>query len=269
MRFQNVVVMLYYMMDFFKNIQNIKKRIILLLVLVFLFENLPGFSIEMKPPIESESKAISQPSQIDFKNTPNFPNSIKKSTEHMISASATSIPLDTRLRLGVDSPLDARISKLGEYFKAHIIEDFYIPSTPPQLVIPKGSWVRGHISFLKKPTVFSMAGKVGLHLDQLVTPVGEVIPLNAELDIQQGQVNGLGQLDPLTGFNTKALKPTQNLLDSTNGKVISVVALGSPVVGTLVAGSLIALFSQGDNITLTRGQELQIVLKKDIQLTIN
>jgi hypothetical protein len=227
------------------------------------------YGLDLKAPIENQTEGSNNPSNIELKKIPNFPNVIKKSSAHKVSANATSIPLDTRLRLGVDSPLDAKLSKLGDYFKAHIIEDFYIPSTPPQLVVPRGSWVRGHISFLKKPSVFSMAGKIGLHLDQLVTPVGEVIPLDAELDIQQGIVNASGILDPMTGFGTKAMEPTQNLLDSTTGRVISVATLGTPVVGALVGGSLIALFSYGDNITLSRGQELQIVLKKDIQLTIN
>jgi len=227
------------------------------------------YGLDLKAPIEIQTDESNNPTQVELKKIPNFPAAIKKSSAHKISANATSIPLDTRLRLGVDSPLDAKLSMLGDYFKAHIIEDFYIPSAPPQLVVPRGSWVRGHISFIKKPNVFSMAGKIGLHLDQLVTPVGEVIPLDAELDIQQGIVNASGILDPMTGFGTKAIEPTQNLLDSTTGKAISVVTLGTPVVGTLVAGSLIALFSYGDNITLARGQELQIVLKKDIQLTIN
>ena len=147
--------------------------------------------------------------------------------------------------------------------------DFYIPTEPPQLVIPKGSWVRGRVSFIKKPTIFSKAGKIGLYLDQLTTPFGEVTPLDAQLDVQQGIVNEQGLLDPMTNYGTKALEPTQKLLETTQGKTISVIGLGTPVIGALVTGSLIALFSQGDNIMLNQGQELQIVLKKDIQLTVN
>ncbi len=59
------------------------------------------------------------------------------------------------------------------------------------------------------------------------------------------------------------------LLESTPGKVVSAVALGTPVIGALLGGSLVALFSQGDNIILVKGQELQVVLKKDLQLTVN
>ena len=209
------------------------------------------------------------PSSLETKNVPNFPKGSKKSTAHRISATATTIPMDTRLRLSVDSSLNAKTSMLGDYFKAHILEDFYIPTEPPQLIVPRGSWVRGRISFIKKPNILSMAGKIGLHLDGLTTPMGEVTTLDAELDVQQGFVNEQGLLDPMTNYRTKALGPTQMLLDTQPGKIISVATLGTPVIGTLVAGSLLALFSQGDNITLNQGQELQIVLKKDIELTAN
>ena len=73
----------------------------------------------------------------------------------------------------------------------------------------------------------------------------------------------------MTNFGTKALEPTQMLLESQTGKVITVATLGSPVIGTLIGGSLVALFSEGDNISLYKGQELQVVLKTDIQLTVN
>ncbi|GEM_PF-2014246 len=219
------------------------------------------------PQIEQESDE-SIPTTIDVKKLPNFPNLLKGTTKR-ISATATTIPVNTRLRLIVDNFIDAKESMLGDYFKAHILEDFYIPTDPPQLIISKGSWVRGTISFLKKPGIFSMAGKIGLHLDQLTSPLGEVTPLDAELDLQQGIVNKQGLLDPMTNFGTKALEPTQMLLESQAGKVITVATLGSPVIGTLIGGSLIALFSRGDNVALYKGQELQVVLKTDIQLTVN
>ncbi len=274
MSFQNVEAMSYFRMNYSKNFIYCFLIVALLINLQALAnvedENLPKVDT-LIPSIESNdlSDENNNPTQVEIKKLPNFPTISRKSSSHRIGASATSIPLDTRLRMSVDSPADAKLSMIGDYFKAHILEDFYIPSTPPQLVVPKGAWVRGHISFIKKPSVFSMAGKIGLHLDQLVTPTGEVVPLDAELDIQQGIVNNQGILDPMTNYGTKALEPTQKLLDSNTGKAISVATLGTPVIGTLVAGSLTALFSYGDNITLTKGQELQIVLKKDIQLTIN
>ncbi|MBI3591660.1 MAG: hypothetical protein HY094_09835 [Candidatus Melainabacteria bacterium] len=226
--------------------------------------------LKLRVPLESKGFEENIPSSIDIKKLPNFPNSLnKKSPVHKVSASASTIPVDTRLRLSVDTFIDAKTSMVGDYFKAHVLEDFYIPTDPPQLIVSKGSWVRGRISYLKRPNIFSMAGKIGLHLYQLVTPLSEVATLDAELDVQKGVVNNEGLLDPMTNFGTKAIEPTQMLLDSSQGRIISVATLGTPVIGTLIAGTLTALFSQGDNITLNRGQELQIVLQKDLQLTVD
>ncbi len=239
--------------------------------LCVLYAQEPAVTLRAPSDFKEEESQDSIPTLFEVKKLPYFP-SIEhnvKTTPHKASLKSTSIPVNTRLRLVVDNYIDAAVSMLGDYFKAHVLEDFYIPTDPPQLVIPKGAWVRGRLSFLKKPSIFSMAGKIGLHLDQLVSPFGEVTLLDAELDIQQGIVNDQGLLDPMTNFGTKALEPTQNLLDTTQGKLVSVVTLGTPVVGTLVTGSLIALFSQGDNVSLSRGQELQVVLKKDIQLNLN
>lgn len=251
-----------------------KKKVLNVLILLLLTARLPVFAQEnaLKPRVPEKSSEVESntPSKIDIKKLPNFPENLKgNSAAHKLSAASATIPVNTRLRLSVDSFINAKTSKIGDYFKAKVLEDFHIPTSPPQLIIPKGSWIRGRISFLKRPNIFSRAGKIGLHLYQLVTPQGESTILDAELDVQQGLVNSEGLLDPMTGFTTKALEPTQMLLESKYGKVISVVTLGTPVVGALISGSLIALFSQGDNITLNQGQELQIVLRKDIQLSVN
>lgn len=227
-------------------------------------------NLSLRAPEESKEFEENNPSAIEVKKIPSFPNVLNKSsTAHKGTAAAALIPVNTRLRLSVDSFVDAKISMVGDYFRAHILEDFYVPTEPPQLIVPRGAWVRGRVSFLKRPNIFSMSGKIGLHLYQLVTPLGEIAPLNAELDVQQGIVNSQGLLDPMTNFKTMALEPTQALLESSQGRIVSIAALGTPVIGTLVAGTLTALFSQGDNITLTKGQELQILLKKDLQLTVN
>ncbi len=230
--------------------------------------------LTLRAPLDSKKENLenSLPTPVEIKKLPNFPELTGESSAnsaHKLIAKSTSIPIDTRLRLIVDNYIDATQAMVGDYFKAHILEDFYIPVEPPQLIVPRGSWIRGRISFVKKPSIFSMAGKIGLHLNQLVTPFGDVTLLDAELDVQQGIVNEQGLLDPMTNFGTKAIEPTQNLLDTSQGKLVSIATLGTPVVGALVAGSLIALFSQGDNITLTKGQELQVILKKDIQLNLN
>lgn len=186
-----------------------------------------------------------------------------------LNTAKAQIPVQTRLRMIVDSPLSAKYSRLGDEFKAHVLEDFYYMGSYKKLIIPKNSWIRGKVNYLKKPRLLSRSGKLGVKLDSLITPHGEYVPLAADLVFEKGIVNSQGLLDPQTGFKDKAMEPTKNLLDSSAGKAASIATVGIPVAGTLLAGTVIALFSHGDTASVYKGQELQIVVTKDIALDIN
>jgi hypothetical protein len=41
-----------------------------------------------------------------------------------------------------------------------------------------------------------------------------------------------------------------------------------PVVGTLLGGTVVALFSHGDDASVTKGQELQIIITRNTDLSI-
>ena len=210
------------------------------------------------------------PSPIEVKTLPDFPIKINKNIP---------VQLNTRLRLIVDSYIDSKKAKTGDYFKAHVLDDFYLPSPlplplePPQLIVPKGSWVRGRISYLKRPIIFSKTGKMKIHLDHLTTPSGEITPLNAELNVIQGveneDENGQGFLMPLHYDQSKTPLSEQEQsslggvdLSGGNGNLLR------SIVQYLLNGSLIALVPLEDNINFIKGQELQVVLKKEIN-TLN
>ena len=151
----------------------------------------------------------------------------------------------TRLRLIVDSFVDVKKTMTGDYFKAYTQEDFYI--------IPKGSWLRGHISYIKKPNIIFMSGKLKVNFDQLITPYGEVTPLISNIDIQEGIADENGLLNPLIkeSNQSKGVWPhaptkvtTENNFDA----------------GSLLDGSLTGLTPQFSSGNLARGQELQIVV---------
>ncbi len=185
-----------------------------------------------------------------------------------LKTSIGQVPIKTRLRMEVESPLSASSASIGDNFKARVLDDFFISSKSglKKLIVPKDSWIRGKVSTLKKPRFLSRAGKLGIKLDSLMTPQGDYVPLDADLSFQLGVVNKDGLLDPQTGFGDKAMAPTNNLLDSTAGKAVSIATAGVPVVGTLLAGSVIALFSRGDGASVYKGQELQIVITQNTDL---
>ncbi len=176
------------------------------------------------------------------------------------------IPTRTRLRMVVETAISAETAQIGDSFMAKVTEDYYIEGDYRKLIIPKNSWIRGKVSLVKRPRLLSRSGKLAIKLDSLVTPTGDYVPLDADLSFMPGIVNYQGVLDPQTDFKDKAIVPTQKLLSTDTGKVISVATAGIPVAGSLIAGSVVALFSHGDPASVTRGQELQIMITKDTDI---
>lgn len=227
------------------------------MLLLFGFST-PSYCLEgelkLKAPIQENELQENLPSQINLSTIPNFPKP---------GVTNITIPLNTSLKLAVDNYVDAKTAMINDYFKAHLMEDFYIPTDPFQLVLPKGSWIRGRISFLKRPNFFSKTAKIGLHLDELVTPLGETLVLDAELDVQRGILGEGGLLKPSVIRQTDSQIWTDVIL------TIPISNLGPSLIRSLLIGKLYALFSQNDTTTLNKGQELQIVLQRNVQLTGN
>ena len=185
-----------------------------------------------------------------------------------LKSSTAQVPVETRLRIKVETPVSAKESEIGDEFQARVVDDFYLSGDFRKLIVPKNTWIRGTVNDIKKPRLLSRAGKLGIRLDTLVTPLGDYVPLDANLSFMKGVVNQQGLLDPQTGFSDKAIKPTEALLDSNTGKAISIATLGVPVVGSLMGGTAIALFSKGDAAELDKGQELQIILTRNTNVSL-
>jgi len=186
---------------------------------------------------------------------------------------STTIPVETRLKLVLETAVDAKASQPGDLFEAHVKDDLYIGMT---LLLPRGSFVRGRVAQVVKPRMLSRAAKIGLRLEQIVTPSGEVIPLDATLEFKKGLSNKKGQLDPGPNFGTRVEGNVKSVAGinkdgSTKGALVAanIATLGAPVIATAIGSSAIALFSQGDNVSLGPGQEIEVLLTNDLGLQIN
>ena len=136
--------------------------------------------------------------------------------------------------------------------------------------------MRGRVYEVTKPKWISRAAKIGLKLEQIDTPAGEVIPLDAALEFHKGQTNAKGQLDPGTNFGTRVggnLKAVTGGTSKGTAKgalvAVNVATLGAPAVATVIGGSAIALFKTGDNVSLTPGQEIEVLLTNDLGVQLN
>ncbi len=186
---------------------------------------------------------------------------------------STTLPVQTQMKLVVEYPISATTSQPGDIFEGHVKDDMFFGRT---LVLPRGSLVRGRVAEVNKPRLLSRAGKIGLKLDQIVTPTGEVIPLDAMLEFQKGKTNRIGQLDPGTNFGTRVESSVRavsglNETGAARGALVAanIATLGAPIVATAIGSSAVALFRSGDNISLSPGQELVILLTNDLGLQVN
>jgi hypothetical protein len=177
------------------------------------------------------------------------------------------------MRLVLESRVDAKTSRPGDIFEGHVRDDLSLGSS---LLLPRGSLIRGRIASVNKPKIISRAGKIGLRLDQIVTPTGEVIPLDAALEFEKGKTNDKGQLDPGTSFGSRVHSEVRavsgaNSHGAAKGALVAanIATLGAPTIATAIGGSAIALFSSGDNVDLGPGQEIEIVLTDNLGLQIN
>ena len=206
-------------------------------------------------------------------NQPEVSQPVSSGTALKADLESTTIPVSTRMKLILECAVDAKTSKPGDIFEAHVKDDMYIGMT---LLLPRGSLVRGRVASVVKPRLLSRAAKVGLKLEQIVTPAGDVIPLDASIEFKKGLSNKQGQLDPGTNFGTKVEGNVKSVAGlnkdgSTNGALVAanIATLGAPVVATAIGSSAIALFSQGDNVTLGPGSEIEVLLTNDLGLQID
>lgn len=226
--------------------------------------------------------ASNKTQSLDPKNVPDFPAYTPQANGQRIQnnsstlradLASTTLPLQTHLKLILETAVDARTSQPGDIFEAHVRDDLFLGNT---LLLGKGSLIRGRVAEVTRPRLLSRAARIGLKLEQINTPAGEVIPLDAALEFQKGLTNQKGQFDPGTNFgsrvesNVKAVTGLSSTGNARNALIAAnVVTLGAPAIATAIGGSAVAIFRSGDNVQLTPGQELEIQLTNDLGLQLN
>jgi hypothetical protein len=228
---------------------------------------------------------IANPGPLEPKNVPDFSTTPSSATSAgaplqagagtalQANASSTTIPVETRLRLVLETAVDAKSSQPGDIFEAHVKDDLFLGNA---LILAKGSLVRGRVCDVLKPRLLSRAAKIGLKLEQIVTPVGEVIPLDAGLEFHKGVTNAKGQLDPGTSLSSRVGQDVKsvtgmNSKGATKGILVTanVATLGAPAIATALGSGAIGLFRSGDNVNLAPGNELEVLLTNDLGLQLN
>lgn len=201
------------------------------------------------------------------------------------SASKTDVlQKNTKLKVSLNQNIDATDNEIGDEFSATILNDVTVNDIN---LIPVGSTVIGHIQDIMHAGKVSMQGTMEISLDKILLPSGRYIPLigaqfatnktytNKNRNLK-GEGNGLTR-----GIGIGALKGA-TLSFIPGNKAVKTAAVGAAATGavfsggwsigsTATIGALTGLYygikKHGEEVIIASGQELEIELGEDQDLT--
>lgn len=212
-------------------------------------------------------------------------NLITEETQLKGSASINDVlPKNTKLKVILNQDLNAIENKIGDEFSATVLNDVNVNDIN---LIPIGSLIVGHVEEITHARKASMQGTMEISLEKILLPDGKYIPLsgakfaanknytNKNRNLK-GEGNGLARSVGLSALKGATLTfiPGNKFAKTT---VLGVAATGAVLSGgwsitsTAVIGGLTGLVyglkKHGQEVMIASGQELEILLGGDQDLT--
>ncbi|MEB3205997.1 MAG: hypothetical protein VKK59_01450 [Vampirovibrionales bacterium] len=191
------------------------------------------------------------------------------------------LPAGTQLLVRLNTPMDSQQSAEGDMFSASLVAD--IRSPEGQLIFPKGTTLRGQIDRLRRRSLFARGGALGLSVDHLVLPGGDLLTLPLKLSAKNKYNTPAGVLvaDPgVPGRIDRGFQQTGQWMGSLwdsglrQGEQLgggAGVLLTAPVaaIGAGLGGAGLAtwktgnaVLGYGDPISLKPGDQLSLILEQ-------
>ena len=212
-------------------------------------------------------------------------NSIQESTTLKGNASINDVlPKKTKLKVSVNSELNSLQNQTGDEFSAIVLNDLNVNDIN---LIPVGSTVLGHIEDIMHAGKASMQGTIEITFDKIVLPSGKYISLNgtkfaANSKYTNKKHNLKGEGNGLTkGIGIGALKGA-TLTFLPGNKAVKTGLVGVAATGAVfsggwsitstaviggVSGLVYGLKKHGQEVMIASGQELEIELDSDQDLS--
>lgn len=194
------------------------------------------------------------------------------------------LPRNTKLKIFINKELDSQQNQIGDEFTATILNDLNVNEIN---LIPVGSLVIGHVQEIMNAGRASMQGTIEVSFDKIVLPDGKYIPLNSTRFAAnskytnkkrnlKGEGSGLAK-----GIGIGALKGA-TLSFIPGNKAVKTAAIGLAATGAVfsggwsisstaviggVSGLVYGLKKNGQEVMIASGQELEIELDPDQDLT--
>ncbi|MFH0702222.1 MAG: hypothetical protein V2B14_01620 [bacterium] len=196
------------------------------------------------------------------------------------------IPVGTKIKIRMESPVNTHNSQKGDMFLASIIEDIKIKNN---VILPAGTIIRGNAGNIKKNGYLSRSGELSLNLDHIVTPLGKQALLIAKISEAKnltlnGSISaGGGYLDAVDENLNQGTDLLINILDYgmrgglsiAGGIPVILTAPCAAIIGTTAGGavffskSAVAIFKKGDNVKINPGDILEITLIEPLDIPVN
>jgi hypothetical protein len=173
-------------------------------------------------------------------------------------ASIYRLPAGTRIRLKMDVELSSKVATVNDTFTAAVAKSVAIRNV---IVLPAGTVIEGRVTSVEHAGSGGSGGRLDLVFDKLRFSSESTRPIDGAL------VNKLGSHNPQTG----------NWLSIIGGTIIGAVfgVVTKSSSGALIGagagagvGTGVALARKGKDVRIGKGEEFEIVLKKEVILPV-
>lgn len=206
---------------------------------------------------------------------------ISYAAPYKANAQTARIPAGTRMSLELLQTLDTLACQDGDSFSLMLLNDQKVDN---KVILPAGSVIRGCVQKIKPSKRLSRGAVLYLDFDHVVTPTGRQIPISLSVyslktvTYDGGIYKTLGYGQALQDNWTKTCdivkvstnfgRKAQNVLPGLQYVTTPVCALGGALggFGYLMGDSVIDLFRKGDEVTLVKGSNLEVILAQPIDV---
>ncbi len=183
------------------------------------------------------------------------------------------VPVNTSFTATAMTPLSSETAKAGDSVTFYLGSDFYYGSN---LIASAGSTLNGTVILAKKGGYGSKNGQLQVKFTNIVTPMGQMIPISASIQTDDGTgILKAGTAKDVTKEYVKdvgvgaaagaALGTAMGALSS--GSVGKGAIYGTALGGGIGLGK--SLLNKGDNVEIPQNAQLNIVLNQPVTVSSN
>lgn len=194
---------------------------------------------------------------------------------------AIRIPAGTTMKLELIDPISSHSGSMGDEFSAMLKEDKLVNG---KIALPAGSVIRGTINKIVPSKRLSRSAIVYFSFDHVVTPTGKQIPMSAglyrymDLTLDGGIYSGGNygyaiqeNWKQTKGIVSKSIDWGKGTGDNMQYLCVPVGAVGGTIGGAFyyVGSDIVDLFKKGNEVNLTQGKDIEIMLTQPLDIPLH